>query len=325
MESQVRRLEFNGSQTHLSAAWDAFVRDSNNGTLFHQQNFLKYHGDAAARGAGSLLLYKGESLFGVIPLGPSGEPASIRSPWGASFGGPVLARNRFADAALAVEALLEHAREKDWKRISLTPAPMQYHAVPDASLEFALLKAGFSVHRRELAQGIDLRALSGDTQDAYAQDCRANVRKARRAGIEVRPTEDIPAFHAILEDSRRRLGTRPTHSADDLRRLRANLGEAFVLLGAYRDGELVGGLLGFAANARVFLNFYNCTKDEARGSGVDNLLNHEAIDRARQKGFHYYDFGTSSVDMKANEGLIKFKESFGSQSRFRDTYLWEAR
>lgn len=322
MDSQVRRLVYDASQ---SGDWDAFVRDSNNGTLFHQQSFLKYHADAAARGAESLLLYKGESLLAVIPLGPSGEPAFIRSPWGASFGGPVLARNRFADAAMAVAALLEQAREKSWRRISLTPAPMQYHTVPDASLEFALLKAGFSVHRRELAQGIDLRALAGESEDAYAQDCRANVRKARRSGIEVRPTDDITAFHAILEESRRRLGTRPTHSAEELVRLRGNLGEAFILLGAYQGEALVGGLLGFAANARVFLNFYNCTKDDARGSGVDNLLNHEAIDRARQKGFHYYDFGTSSVDMKANEGLIKFKESFGSQSRFRDTYLWEAR
>jgi lipid II:glycine glycyltransferase (peptidoglycan interpeptide bridge formation enzyme) len=57
---------------------------------------------------------------------------------------------------------------------------------------------------------------------------------------------------------------------------------------------------------------------------VDNLLNHAALGWARDNGFRHYDFGTSSIDMRENEGLIRFKAGFGGGSHFRDTYVWDA-
>src|SRR5690606_16829293 len=190
--------------------------------------------------------------------------------------------------------------------------------------EFCLLRSGFVLASRELCQAVDLRALPSDSVVTYAYACAKQVRKAGRLGVEVRPTSDLPAFHAILTANRLRHGVAPTHSLDDLFRLRDRIPEAFFLLGAYRQGGLEGGLLGFAANPRVFLNFYTCRRDEAGGLGVDNLLNHAAILLARERGHHYYDFGTSSLRMQPNEGLIRFKESFGGGSILRDTYMWEA-
>lgn len=302
--------------------WDAFAAAADGSTLFHSQNFLAYHGPARASRFAHRLFLRGDALAGVLPLGVEGSAAV--SPFGASFGGPLLGRATYAETAAAVDALVAHARAQGWRSLRLTPAPAVYRAAPDAYAEFALLKRGFRLAGRELCQGLPLGQSGEDPLAGYDYACRKAIRKAEREGVETGPLDDIGAFHAILAESRARLGAAPTHTAAELGDLRKRLGGAFVLFGAFRSGELLGGLLGFAANARVFLNFYTCSRAEARELRVDNLLNHAAIAWARDRKFAYYDFGTSSIGMRENEGLIRFKESFGGGSHFRDTYLWEA-
>jgi hypothetical protein len=305
--------------------WDAFSADANNATIFHSQNFLAYHGQAKAGRFAHLLFLRGDNPAAVMPLGVDAAAGEAQSPWGASFGGPVLPRQTsYAEADEVAEAFLTYARAQGWRRVRITPAPAVYHAVPDAYLEFALLKRGFRLAKRELCQGVSLVPAGEDPLAGYDYACRKAIRKAGREGVEVRPTEDIELFHAILAESRARLGAVPTHTAAELANLRERIGKAFVLFGAYRGDELLGGLLGFSANARVFLNFYTCSRAESREIRVDNLLNHAALGWARDNGFKYYDFGTSSLDMRENEGLIRFKAGFGGGSHFRDTYVWDA-
>ncbi len=320
--------------------WDAFSADANNSTIFHSQNFLAYHGLEKSARFAHLLFLRGDQLAAVLPLGADSATGEAQSPWGASFGGPVLPRQgSYAEADETAEALVAYARAQGWKRLRVTPAPPVYHAAPDAYLEFALLKRGFRLAKRELCQGVALSPLSAlspsfpssmlppadvDPLAGYDYACRKAIRKAEREGVEARLTDDIAGFHAILSESRARLGAVPTHTAAELGILRERIGKAFILFGAYRNGELLGGLLGFAANVRVFLNFYTCSRAEAREIRVDNLLNHAALGWARDNGFRHYDFGTSSLDMRENEGLIRFKAGFGGGSHFRDTYVWEA-
>lgn len=307
--------------------WDAFVEGSNNGTLFHKQSFLAYHGPGRAQGFRHLLFYRGDRLAAVLPMGVGreGAMATARSPEGASFGGLVTAGAEYAEHRDLVEALVEYLRQHGIGRMTLTPPPAAYHLRPDGGMEFCLLRAGFTLAARNLCQAVDLAALAGrDPLESYTYACNKQVRKALREGIEVRPTRDWEAFHPVLEENRRKHGVKPTHSLEDLRRLDALVPEALHLFGAFRGETLIGGVLCFAANPRLLLNFYTCHREEDAGTGVSNLLNHEAITWARDRGFRTYDFGTSSLAMEPNEGLIRFKESFGGGSLLRDTYIWEA-
>jgi hypothetical protein len=318
----------------LAQAWDAFVDASSNGTLFHKQAFLAYHGLALAHAFRHLLFYKGEELVAVLPAGVVRDTGAVettgdtlRSPYGSSFGGFVTAGNGYARDAALVEALVRYARENSLRQIKLTSAPACYPTVPEAGLEFALLKSGFTLANRDICQVVDVRseALKGrDPLETYSYACNKQVRKAMREGVSVRMDPDLAAFHAILTANRAKHNVVPTHSLEDLRKLSALVPGAFHLFGAYRGEKLIAGMLCFAANARVLLNFYSCHLDGEAQTGVANLLIHHGIDWARQRGFHYYDFGTSSIRMQPNEGLIRFKESFGGGSVLRDTYEWEA-
>ncbi len=308
----------------LAELWDTFVENSNNGTLFHRQGFLRYHGEAMAPAFQHLLFYQGEELVALLPAGLS--EGSLHSPTGSSYGGFVTAGNNHAVYVALVDALLGFALEQSLSSIKITPAPFPYQSIPDAGLEFALLRKSFTLTNRDLCQIIDIRALAGqDPLSTYSYASSKQVRKAMRSEIKVKTSPDLGAFHAILTANRGRHNAVPTHSLTQLERLSRLVPDAFHLFGAYQEEELIAGMLCFAANPKVLLNFYSCHREEFSGTGSANLLIHHGIDWARQRGFHYYDFGTSSIRMQPNDGLIRFKESFGGGSIMRDTYLWEAK
>lgn len=311
----------------LDGVWDAFVDRSNNGTLFHRQAFLSYHGKKIAKQFEHLLFYRGETLTAVLPMGWMDENGirGCRSPYGASFGGLVTLEPHHAETDELILAFLSHAKENGVKNITITPPPAIYHQRLDANLEFSLLRNGFKVVTRELCQVVDLRRNANlDLLETYAYSCDKQIRKAIKLGLSVRRTENVEGFHAMLEVNRRKHGVMPTHSLEDLRNLFAKQPESMILFGAYRGEVLEAGLLAMVAQRKVLLNFYTCSREEAQGTGADNLINHEALLWARAHDFHYYDFGTSSLGMQPNLGLIRFKESFGSGSILRDTYRWQA-
>ena len=53
-----------------------------------------------------------------------------------------------------------------------------------------------------------------------------------------------------------------------------------------------------------------------------SLIVYDTILKAKEDGFKYFDFGTSSVNMKGRENIFRFKESFGAIGVFRHTYYW---
>lgn len=327
MSKDIRIEEY---RPEMAAEWDALVAASNNGTLFHTQAFLGYHRGPLAAGFRHLLFRRGDRAVAVLPMGAQGAGDAEggeewRSPWGASFGGFATIDRQYTHHRDLVQAFLAQARERGARRLRLTPPPPCYHRQADQALEFALLEAGFRLETRELCQALDLAALPpGDPAAAYAYACDKQVRKALRAGMTAGPWDDIPAFHALLVANRARHGVAPTHSLEDLLSLKARVPEAFHLFGAVQDGALQAATLAFAVSPAGLLNFYTCHREEASGSGAANLVNHQVIAWARQQGFRYYDFGTSTARMVPNEGLIRFKEGFGGGAVLRDTFIWES-
>lgn len=49
-------------------AWTHFVEHANEGTIFHRLDFLQYHGERFSQHEHHLAWYKGQTLFGIIPM-----------------------------------------------------------------------------------------------------------------------------------------------------------------------------------------------------------------------------------------------------------------
>ncbi len=311
-------------QDSLANQWDDFVWQSNNGTIFQTRKFLNYHPRDRFEDF-SLLFKKDDRLKALFPATVrfEGHRRLLSSHRGASYGGLVTKYNlSIKDAFAMVESLVEYAKSANFLGIELTPSPLNYHLRPSNYIDFALVKNGFGYKKREVSSVIPLTFSENEVLNTFSSESRRAVRRAVKLGVQVRESEDYETFYKILKRNlKMRHNVQPTHTLDELLLLRKIYPDRIRLFGAYVEHEMVAGVVMFDCNERVVLAFYiSHNEDRQQFRGV-NCLFYEIIKWAIRKKFAYLDFGIFTVNMDPNWGLGRFKESFGAQGIFRDTFL----
>jgi len=298
--------------------WKRFVYESRNGTLFHDLDFLAYHPPSRFQSAHLVLKYKG-NLCAVLPAVRSkknGRPVLLSHP-GASYGGLVVAKGFGAeDTFQIVKGLATWAEKEGYSRIEMTLPPEFCSADPDHHLEFVLHLAGFRILHRQLTGAVPLF----EPHPRITNSAMRMVGKARRSGVEVKESGDYRAFHEILLGNRAKHGAAPTHSLEELEKLKKLVPGHLALFMADLKGKPIAGTLLFVLNERVVLNFYMAHLWEFQEHRATNLLFYETIQWAKAKGYFYLDMGTSMVGAEPNWSLTDFKERFGARGFLRDTY-----
>ena len=306
--------------------WAEFVRLSSNGTLFHLPEFFDYHppgrfdnhhvvleddanGSIAAIATGALSEIEGERWF--------------RSHPGASWGGLVMNDSAGLETVEeCVEALIGHVRSMGAVGMEMTPPPMVYHRRPSNYLDFALVRRGFTYRKRELTAVIDLGRMGDEIELAFRDSARRGAARAVRMGIEVAEEPDFGAFYPVLETNlQERHGVRPTHTIEELEKLRGLLGGGMIRQFVARGEQgVLAGMIMFRCNPRVTLAFYISHDARYQALRPVNLVYQEVIRWARDSGYRYLDLGTFTLDMQVNHGLCRFKESFSARGHFRETF-----
>ncbi len=309
-------------QQARASEWDAFIRRSNNGTIFHLRRFLGYH--PPERFQDHSLIFTGDkeilALFPAAIQDNDGISHLISHP-GSSFGGFVTPVGlSFKNAHELVLALLEHARGEGIGRVTMAHPATIYRRRLSNYVECELLSQGCASLKREVSSILYLEKDPQRNLDKFTPASRRAVRKAQQSGVQVRFSDDWPTFYNILlHNLKRRHGVSPTHTLEELQRLVALFPGDIRLLSAFLDGRMIAGLAIFDANPEVTLTFYISHDAAYQEYRAVNLLFYEFISQAIAGGFKYLDFGTFSLNMQPNFGLARFKESFGSSGLFRET------
>jgi hypothetical protein len=195
-----------------------------------------------------------------------------------------------------------------------------------------LLSAEFVGHRLDLENepALLFRHLEGS--------CRRAVKKAERAGVEIEIASDMEAlgaFYGLHCRTRRKHGLPPQPFSffESIGKELVNIGAGFVALarvggGRYADGrptrhgrvhrgELVAGAVILLHGDRAVYKFG--ASDESRlGCRPNNLVLWKSILHCRARGCRQFEFGRTDI---ANEGLRRFKLSFGATEYPVDYYL----
>ena len=147
------------------------------------------------------------------------------------------------------------------------------------------------------------------------------MRKAVKQGVTIRESEDWSGFYDILKENLNiRHNVQPTHTLDELLKLKDLYPEQIRLFGAYHEDMLVAGVVNFSVNKDVVLAFYISHDEKYQNLRSVNLLFYEIITWCHKNQFRYLDFGIFTVNMEPNFGLGRFKENFGASGVFRDTF-----
>lgn len=307
-------------------AWEKILQAADNPTLFHTHEFLSYHPVDRFRNH-HIIFRVGEEPRCLITGAEKeidGKRALISYP-GASYGGLVYPPGlSFNTAGHLVETLLRYAKTAGFDILSITQPPAIYSIWPADVITFNLLKAGFAYQKREITQAISLYYPDGDIFKTLNNKTRTAVRKAIKSNLVVEEDVELSdanleTFYPLLLDNRRRLGVTPTHSLEELKRLRDLVGNRLMLTLIKYKSVPIAGIFNFVCNARVLLIFYVCHDWDYQEFRPVPLIVYHTMQWAYRRGFRHVDFGTSTLNMDPNWGLIKFKENFGSLGYFRDT------
>ena len=330
MSVRVRRMDIRSD----AKLWRDHVLSSDNGTIFHLPEFLAYHPPGRFDDH-HLIVEDSKGRVEAILTGAvvkrEGDESWLWSYPGASWGGPVVRDDITLSRVEAIlEGILGYCRRQGWSGIGITLPPEPYYRRFHNYIDFVLVKRGFRYLKRELTAVIDLKRLGDDVELAFRESVRRGIRKAVRNDLVFRENSDFAAFYPVLESNlQQRHGVRPTHSLEELERLRNLTGDSIRQFTVSRRSEhsreeVLAGMVMFHCNPRVTLAFYISHDDQHQALRPVNLLYRGVIEWARDLGYHYLDLGTYTLEMEVNYGLCRFKESFSARGFFRNTFIGRA-
>ncbi len=302
--------------------WDRFVLQSNNGTMFHLQKFFDYHTPGKFK-FDHLMFVEKNKIKALLP----GRLTNglFESPVGASYGSIVTGDIKFAEAMELVSALLDYGKKNGIKEFELTPAPMVYETYQNQNLDFAMLWQGFSFKLHYISSAIKLDK-NRDIIERFSPTIRRNVRMSlKNSSIRVETNERYDEFYPILVENKAIHNVKPTHSYEDLLRLKELMPDNLKLFMVYLDDKPIGGSSMFFANKNVALCFYNMLRYEYAEYKPIQRVMYEVLKYSTENGYSYVDIGVSQ-DTKAENpmtpsmSLIEFKEKFDAKTIMRNTF-----
>ncbi len=295
--------------------WNAFVAASKNGTFLFDRRYMDYHSDRFEDC--SLMVYYKSELYALLPANRVAE--TLYSHQGLTYGGLLMSSDSktavVRDAFVAVNAFL---RQEGIRRVRYKHIPWIYASLPSEEDLFALnnvCKA--QICSRDVSTVVMLR------HRLFLSELRRRcVRKARKAGVEIKEVQDCSVFWPLLEDNlKARYDARPVHSLEEIALLRSRFPQHIRLFVACKDGRVIGGTLLYIC-ARTVKTQYISANDEGRRVGALDLLFSTLLDKCSESGMEYFDFGTSNRpdNDDLNDSLIFQKEGFGGRAVCYDTY-----
>jgi hypothetical protein len=305
--------------------WDAFVARAEGGSIFHRLGFLAYHGARFAGREHHLVILRSGSLFGVMPLAVIDEAGRsvARSPYGASYGGPVFERRlRYQEAMAVTEQLVDALASLGVDEAILTLPIAPLYREPCETVRLALCERGFLSVRRDVSSVVPVQPTRAAAEASMDSRTLRAARKSSRLGVTIVRGADLDAFWPVLVRSQERHGVAPTHSNAELEWLAAAFPDAVSFDVAMLGGEAIAGIGHIAASQHVDGCFYLATDPVHRPTQALSLLMAEVLATAADRGYAYCDLGTSSVGMRGRPGVFAFKEQFGAIGMARETLAW---
>ena len=301
-------------------AWDNFVISSNNGTIFHLQKFLNYH----PKGRFSwhhLIFEEKDNIIALLPAQLKGD--KLISPAGASFGSFVTQDISYDSIEEIVITFLKYCRKEGIREIYLTPPPLVYYKSMTMNIDYALLYHGFQYEKHLYSSVVNLKKIK--RLHDFDKRARNAIRKAVKSGVEVIIGDDYESFYPILTENKRKFNLPPTHTLDELRKIKRLLPDMLKLFLAYKDGSLIGGSLIFICNMKTLLSFYIALDYEYQQLRPINKVLYEIIQWGYENNYEFFDIGVnqdtaSRNSMDLNKTLVSFKASMGARCFFRSTF-----
>ena len=310
--------------------WDLFVIKSNNGTIFNTREFLNYHINRKFNDY-SLCFYNNKDLICVLPAAIDKANKKIISHPGASYGGLIInIEVKFSIVNKIINLLTNYCKKNNVNSIFLINSPSIYWTYYDASLEYILefnnfySKEVYISHATKLNQNKPIINYLDKRKRRYIKKFINNdeFNIIEHSSFIDRHGKD---FYNILYLNKQKYAVKPTHSSDELMKLKNIFPKQIKLFISLKNNCVVGGAVLFITNNNTSLVFYNAVEESMRQSQLAAYQLYYCADVSEKQGMKFIDFGVSQEPKNSNPltpkiSLISFKEQFNSLGVWRRAY-----
>ncbi len=294
------------------AQWNGFIQQSKNGTFLFDRGYMDYHQQRFDDH--SLMIYQKNTLVAVLPANQVND--DIHSHQGLSYGGVITDHGMKATRMLALfEGIVSYLQRQGIKTIHYKAMPAIYHQLPADEDLYALYRMGAQLYRRDLSCVIKpQREVAGST------NFKRNCKKAVKAQIQVRYSENLEIYHRLLTEVLKRHDTVPVHSVGELIRLKANFPDNIQLIGAFDGERLLAGSLLFKTKTVVHTQYLANSEQGKACGALDQVIFSLIATCAEDNRCLSFGVSTENNGHGLNEGLMRQKEGFGGRSLVHDFY-----
>jgi len=318
-------------QNNLQEEWDQFIDISDNGTLFQKQKFLSYHIDRVFEDC-SLIFKKRGKIIAVLPAALKTEKKNkiLFSHPGASFGGLVYRGLSFEDCNIIIELIETVAREGLCTEIFLIQTPSIYNQCRHEELIDYCLKD--SLYNNEEIYLSSILSIDDSINEQFKKIARNKNRSQsyynsliEKHKLEFNWSDNFKEFYPILLQNKKKHNAKPTHSLDELKKLKLLFPNQILQLMIARKGAPIGGMTLFKTNNKSAIIFYSMFDYAYSSLQPVTLLMQYVVLWAKKNDLQFIDYGISHQPneenpLSPNKSLIKFKEEFGCFASIRNTY-----
>lgn len=303
--------------------WDDFIEKSRNGTIFHTRKFLSYHPEGRFKDCSLVLLHKG-NIVSVLPACLTEENGRLilASHQGSTYGGFVIPFKFGIEKSLAVvDLVLEFSESEGIEGIWMRYPENVFEIEPSQEIKFAMWHRGLRIDYIELSTSYNLTLYDSKVPITW------EAKKSYERGVTCKFDDlNFQEFYNILyETLTSKYNSKPTHTLEEIYKLKELNKDKFVLVSTYYKNTLVGGMIVFLANSKAAHIFYSSIKKECdKGIYLTDTLVDFTIRTLKELGIKFVNYGISTEDRgrKINLNLFKFKERFKGFGVNREVWRW---
>ncbi len=297
--------------------WNSFNSSAKNGTFLFNRDFMEYHSDRF--NDHSLMFMDAEGkLVAEMPAHVVG--ATLYSHNGLTFGGVISGFDMTTEGMLSVfSSMSDYLLGQGIDRLVYKALPHIYHSAPAEEDLYALYRMGARLFRRDVSAAIYMPRAE---RLGYWRMRSRKIRKAESAGLTVQRSYDFDTFMELQSEVlHEKYNVKPVHTPDEIKRLALLFPDNIKLFTASdSESRLVAGVIVFEHRETVHAQ-YNANSNQGKGIGALDLVYEHLIKDVYQDKT-YFDFGISTENegLHLNEGLAKYKESYGARAFVHDFY-----
>ncbi|NND61635.1 MAG: GNAT family N-acetyltransferase [Flavobacteriaceae bacterium] len=257
----------------------------------------------------SMMVHRNDKLVAIIPANV--KEGQVFSHAGLTYGG-IISKSGINNTEIGeiLDKIVDFLNEEGKTALHFKIMPSFLQGAYSNALEYFLFLKKAELTGRDMNYVVDLRNGINIHKSKLKK-----LKSIEESSLRISETEDLGPFWdkiliPVLEENH---GVKPVHSLEEISKLRSTFPKNIIQMDVYHNEEIVAGMTLFISKG-VVKSQYGAASIKGKELRALDYLYLKLFEAYIDKGFHYFDMGTSTVAKGAsyNVGLSKYKEEFGA-------------